>query len=146
MKTELEKLTAPFPADKVKWKPAVINANRALAMAYVEAVTVQDRLTDVLGVVGWQDDYEFLADGSAVCKLKLYLGSEWICKMDVGGATKTADQASDLRKQALEDAFKRAAAKFGIGRCLYRLPTQWVDYDPQRRAFVKTPQLPEGFR
>ncbi len=37
---------------------------------------------------------------------------------------------------------KRAAVKFGVGRYLYRLPSQWVDYDPQKRQFVRTPKLP----
>jgi hypothetical protein len=29
----------------------------------------------------------------------------------------------------------------GIGR-FYLLPSQWVDYDPQRRQFKQTPRLP----
>jgi len=37
---------------------------------------------------------------------------------------------------------KRAAIKVGIGRYLYRLPRQWVDYDPQRKQFTRTPALP----
>jgi hypothetical protein len=34
--------------------------------------------------------------------------------------------------------------KFGVGRYLYRLPAQWVDYDPHKRQFVKPPQLPKA--
>jgi hypothetical protein len=30
----------------------------------------------------------------------------------------------------------------GIGRYLYRLPSQWVDYDLQRKQFKQTPRLP----
>jgi hypothetical protein len=36
---------------------------------------------------------------------------------------------------------KRAAVKFGIGRYLYRQKPQWVDYDPQKRQFVRPPTL-----
>src|SRR5262249_50811477 len=43
---------------------------------------------------------------------------------------------------AFSDALKRAAVKFGIGRYLYRLPSQWVDYDAHKRQFVKPPTLP----
>jgi hypothetical protein len=32
--------------------------------------------------------------------------------------------------------------KFGIGRYLYRQEAQWVDYDPQKKKFVKPPRLP----
>jgi hypothetical protein len=45
-------------------------------------------------------------------------------------------------KAAFSDALKRAAIKLGVGRYLYRLPSQWVDYDPTAGRFVKTPQLP----
>jgi hypothetical protein len=45
-------------------------------------------------------------------------------------------------KAAFSDALKRAAVKFGVGRYLYRLPAQWVDYDPVKRQFARTPTLP----
>ena len=95
----------------------------------------------MVGVLGWQDEYECLPDGSVVCKLRLRLGDEWITKMDVGGPSEQPDEG-DRRKAAFSDALKRAAVKFGIGRYLYRLPNQWADYDAHKRQFVKTPTLP----
>src|SRR5262245_29923246 len=118
-------LSAPFDSKEVKFKPAVVTGNRALALAYVDARVIQDRLDDVLGVTGWQDEYECLADGSVVCRLHLRLGTEWITKMDVGGPSEQPDEG-DRRKAAFSDALKRAAVKFGVGRYLYRLPAQWV--------------------
>jgi hypothetical protein len=134
-------LSAPFDPREVKFKPAVVTGNRALALAYIDARVIQDRLDDVLGVTGWQDEYECLPDGSVVCRLRLRLGDEWITKMDVGGPSEQPDEG-DRRKAAFSDALKRAAVKFGIGRYLYRLPSQWVDYDPQRKQFTRTPTLP----
>src|SRR5213592_2917072 len=65
--TEVETLTkalsAPFELTEVKFKPAVVSGNRAMALAYVDARVIQDRLDDVLGVDGWQDEYECLPDG-----------------------------------------------------------------------------------
>ena len=137
--TEVETLTkalsAPFELTEVKFKPAVVSGNRAMALAYVDARVIQDRLDDVLGVAGWQDDYECREDGSVVCRLRLRLGDEWITKVDVGGPSEQPD-GGDRLKAAFSDALKRAAVKFGIGRYLYRLQAQWVDYDPQRRQFV----------
>src|SRR4029077_19002535 len=78
-------LAGPFEPSEVKFKPAVVSGNRALALAYVDARVIQDRLDDVLGVEGWQDDYECLEDGSVVCRLRLRLGDEWVTKVDVGG-------------------------------------------------------------
>jgi len=134
-------LAAPFDPHEVRFKPAVVTGNRALALAYVDARVIQDRLDDVLGVEGWQDDYKCLTDGSVVCRLRLRLGDEWVTKVDVGGPSEQPD-GGDRIKAAFSDALKRAAVKFGVGRYLYRLPSQWVDYDPQRRQFVRPPVLP----
>ncbi len=141
VKAITQALAAPFDTSEVKFKPAVVSGNRALALAYVDARVIQDRLDEVLGVEGWQDEYEILADGSVVCKLRLRLGDEWITKMDVGGPSEQPDEG-DRRKAAFSDALKRAAVKFGIGRYLYRLPSQWVDYDTHKRQFVRPPVLP----
>lgn len=137
----MEALAAPFDSREVRFKPAVVSGHRALALAYVDARVIQDRLDRVLGVAGWQDEYECLADGSVVCRLRLRLGDEWITKMDVGGPSEQRDEG-DRRKAAFSDALKRAAVKFGIGRYLYRLPSQWVEYDPQKRQFARMPSLP----
>ena len=135
------RLTEPFEPSEVKWKPAVVKDNRAMALAYIDARCVQDRLDDVLGVVGWQDDYEVLSDGSVVCRLQILVNGAWITKTDVGSKSEQPDEG-DQMKAAFSDALKRAAVKFGIGRYLYRLPAQWCDYDPKTRRFAKTPSLP----
>jgi hypothetical protein len=134
-------LSEPFDPAMVKFKPQVISGNRAMALAYVDARVIQDRLDEVLGVEGWQDDYEVLPDGSVICRLRLKLGRKWITKVDVGGPSEQPD-GGDRMKAAFSDALKRAAVKFGIGRYLYRLPNQWVDWDAQRRQFLHTPKLP----
>jgi hypothetical protein len=136
-----EALAAPFDVKDIKFKPAVVTGNRALAIAYVDARAIQDRLDDVMGVMGWQDEYECLPDGSVVCRLRLRLGDEWITKMDVGGQSEQPDEG-DRRKAAFSDALKRAAVKFGVGRYLYRLPQLWCDYDPKKKQFAQAPKLP----
>src|SRR5579871_6136988 len=144
-RTDVEAITSalaePFDPSEVRFKPVAVSGSRALALAYVDARVIQDRLDDVLGVDGWQDDYECLADGSVVCRLRLRLGDTWITKVDVGGPSEQPD-GGDRMKAAFSDALKRAAVKFGVGRYLYRLPSQWVDYDPQKRQFARTPTLP----
>src|SRR5688572_20459963 len=141
VKTLTDALANPFHPKDVKFKPQMVKNNRALALAYVDARVIQDRLDDVLGVEGWQDDYQILDDGSVVCRLRLRLGDEWVTKMDVGGPSEQPD-GGDRMKAAFSDALKRAAVKFGVGRYLYRLPSQWADYDPQKRQFARTPTLP----
>jgi hypothetical protein len=138
-------LAAPFDPAHVKFKPAVVQGNRALALAYVDARVIQDRLDEVLGVENWQDEYDSLPDGSVVCRLRLRLGDAWVTKVDVGSPSEQLDE-HDRVKAAFSDALKRAAVKFGIGRYLYRLPSTWCDYDPQKRQFRQLPSLPGGKR
>jgi hypothetical protein len=134
------RLSAPFDTAAVRWKPMKVQGGRALAAAYIDSRAVQDRLDEVLGVDGWQDDYHCLPDGSVVCRLRCRIGADWLCKVDVGSPSEQPD-GGDRLKAAFSDALKRAAVKFGVGRYLYRLPTQWLDYDGQRRQFKQAPRL-----
>jgi hypothetical protein len=134
-------LGALFQPSEVKFKPAVISGNRALALAYVDVRAVQNRLDEVCGVAGWQDSYRVLPDGAVICRLRLKIGEQWVTKVDVGSPSGQPDNG-DRTKAAFSDALKRAAVKFGVGRYLYRLPRQWCDYDPQKREFVRVPALP----
>lgn len=134
-------LSTPFAPSEVKWKPQSVKGSRAMALAYIDARLIQDRLDDVLGVEGWQDEYELLPDGSVMCKLRLWLGGQWVTKVDVGSPSEQPD-GGDRLKAAFSDALKRAAVKFGVGRYIYRLPVQWADYDPQTRKFTHAPSLP----
>src|SRR5215216_3819262 len=134
-------LAAPFEVNEVKFKPQTVSGNRALAVPFVDARMIQDRLDDVMGPANWQGTFNPLPDGSVVCRLSLRLGGEWITKEDVGGQSEQPDEG-DRRKAAFSDALKRAAVKFGIGRYLYRCKPQWVDYDPQKRQILKAPVLP----
>src|SRR5829696_9200620 len=134
-------LSAPFEPKGIKFKPQMVKNNRALAMAYIDARLIQDRLDEVLGVENWEDAYKLLPDGSVMCRLRVKLGDRWISKTDVGSPSEQPD-LGDRLKAAFSDALKRAAVKFGIGRYLYRLAAQWVDYDPVKKQLTQLPQLP----
>lgn len=136
-----ERLAEPFEPTEVKWKPQLVRNSRALACAYVDARVVEDRLDAIFGVAGWQDSYQPLENGAVMCRLRVRVGQEWIEKSDVGGQSDQPDEG-DRTKSAFSDALKRAAVKLGIGRYLYRLPSVWVDYDPQTRQLKTKPQLP----
>lgn len=134
-------LTAPFPADAVHWLPLAVKGDKALACAYLDARAIMQRLDSVFGVGGWSDAYEIVAGGSVVCTLSVKVDGEWVSKTDVGSPSEQPDDGDKL-KAAFSDALKRAAVKLGIGRYLHRQPRQWVDYDSQRRQFVRVPTLP----
>ncbi|WP_157369034.1 Rad52/Rad22 family DNA repair protein [Zavarzinella formosa] len=134
-------LALPFEESEVKFKPQVVKNNRALALAYVDARVIMDRLDDVLGVACWQDTYDILADGSVQCRLRIRVNDRWITKTDVGSPSEQPD-GGDRLKAAFSDALKRAAVKYGVGRYLYRMPQQWADYDSVKKQFVSPPKIP----
>jgi hypothetical protein len=136
----LAALAEPFDPAEVDWKPQAVKDNRALAVAYVDARTVMDRLDKVLGIGNWQTAYRQLAAG-VVCRLSARIAGEWVSHEDVGSFSDQPDEGDKL-KAAFSDALKRAAIHFAVGRYLYSLPKQWCDYDPHKRQFVKTPSLP----
>jgi hypothetical protein len=138
----LDDLAEPFDPKEVKWKPQQVKQNRCLAIAYIDARVIQDRLDDVLGSENWSDEYTAGPwPKSVLCKLTLSLAGRVVSKMDIGGESEQPDEG-DRAKAAVSDALKRAAVKWGIGRYLYRLPHQWVDYDPTKKQIAQVPQLP----
>lgn len=136
-------LAAPFDPREVRFKPQIVKNNKALAIAYVDVRVVEDRLDDVLGVENWQDEYQVTPDG-VVCQLRVKIGGEWVVKSDVGSPSEQPD-GGDRLKAAFSDALKRTAIKLGIGRYLYRVPQQWVDYDPVKKQITNPPRLPDQF-
>ncbi len=143
MRDLAEALAEPFEAAEVKVKPQAVSGNRAMAVFFVDARAVQDRLDKVLGVLGWQDSYQLMPDGSVVCRLSVKVGDEWVTKEDVGSPSEQPD-AGDRLKAGFSDSLKRAAVKFGVGRYLYAIKIQWCDYDVQKRQWIRQPRLPDS--
>lgn len=134
-KATLAKLAAPFNPNDVAWKPQAVRQNRALAVAYIDARTVAERLDQV--VAGeWTFEWEEASNGCVKGKLTI----RGTTRCDVGEQG-DGPQGKTL-KAAVSDALKRSAVLFGVGRYLYRLPAQWVDYDAQHKRLVRTPELP----
>ena len=126
-------LAKPFAAAAIKWRvgSTTQDKKRGLALAYIDARDVMQRLDDVVGVVNWQDEYVDSPSGRVFCKLSILVDGNWICKSDAAGDTDVAGL-----KGGVSDAFKRAAVKWGIGRDLYSMKSQWVEIVPRGRSFV----------
>lgn len=164
-----KELAEPFDPFDIEWRvqqAGETNGKKwALVLAYVTNRAIMERLDDVFGIDGWQNEYQPMPDGGIICGLKCKVpiglvpyekngvvkateGFEWITKYD--GADKTAIEAT---KGGLSNAMKRAGVQWGIGRYLYRLETTFVtlleekpmsgDYIP---AFVKMEGQQKGRR
>lgn len=121
--TMFQELAAEFPREAVHWRAQSVtkDGDKAMALAYIDARNVMDRLDQVCGPAGWTDRYEETPKGRLICTLSILVDGEWISKSDGAGDT---DVEGD--KGAISDALKRAAVKWGIGRYLYDMPTPWV--------------------
>ena len=135
-----KRLQAPFPAHAVAWKPGVItkDRSRALMLAHIDARNVQDRL-DAICPDAWEFHVEVIP-GTRQPTVKGRLTVLGVSREDIGEAPE-----GDLGtlKAAASDALKRCAVQFGIGRYLYDLPKQWVDWNDAKREPVRTPELPD---
>lgn len=138
------KLSAPFEASEIKFKPQAKSKDgtKALACAYVDVRVVMDRLDNVFGIGGWKTSYRSAPAKAVICTLSVKVGSEWITHEDVGSPNEQATGSeSDKLKTAFSDSLKRAAVHLGIGRYLYRFAPQWVPFDSANRCFTVTPKL-----
>ncbi|NTE87250.1 Rad52/Rad22 family DNA repair protein [Agrobacterium rubi] len=122
---EVKLLFAEFPRDAISWRAQSLtkSGDKAMALAYIDARDVMDRLDSVIGADSWQDRYEF-SGARTICYLSIKVDGEWVTKADGAGDTDV-----EAEKGAISDAFKRAAVKWGIGRYLYAMPTPWVPCD-----------------
>jgi hypothetical protein len=130
---DFSKLNAPFEPRKISWRVGSTTADkkRGMALAYIDARDVMERLDEVCGPAGWQCQYPHADGKKTVCSIGIKVGEEWIWKADGAG-----DSDVEAEKGALSDAFKRAAVRWGVGRYLYDVDTPWVELVPAGRSFA----------
>ena len=140
----LNRLKEPFEANKIKWRVGATNRDKSkgLALAYIDARAVMERLDKVVGVANWQKTYDFGKNGEIICSIGIKVDGEWVFKS--GGAGQTDFEGI---KGGMSDSFKRAGVCWGIGRYLYDLPQNWVAIEKRGKSFVikDTPKLSENF-
>lgn len=118
-----DQLSAPFPPSAIHWRAQTVtrDGDKALALAYLDARDVMDRLDAACGPANWRDSYVETPKGRTLCTLEIRVDGEWIAKSDGAGDTDVEGE-----KGSISDALKRAAVKWGIGRYLYDLGNVWA--------------------
>ena len=149
-KDSLAPLRAPFPVDAIEWRPGSVakSGQSCTLLAYLKIDAVEDRLDEC--APGWACDYKPGPMGGLLCGITIDGVTRW------DGSENTQIEAV---KGGLSDSFKRAARRWGIGRYLWRLGTEWhetVDHYTAKEdgvryvkvkvgskwSWVKTPTLP----
>ena len=136
--TMFEQLAAPFPADRVSWRVGSVSKDKtkAMALAYIDARDVMERLDAVCGPENWERRHPHV-DKTTTCEIAIWIdGRGWVVKADGAG-----DTAVEAEKGSLSDSFKRAAVNWGVGRYLYDLASPWVEIDEYKR--IKSSELPK---
>lgn len=120
---DIQALAKEFPRDAIHWRAQTLtkNGDKALALAYLDARDVMDRLDEVCGPENWQSRYIETPRGRVLCEIGIRIGDDWVWKSDGAG-----DTAVEGEKGGISDALKRAAVQWGIGRYLYRLESVWA--------------------
>jgi len=136
----LKQLKNPFDEKFVKWRVGATNADKTkgIALAYIDSREVMKRLDEVCGINNWRKQLQRF-DGGFTCRIYIRIDGEWIERDDAGEDTNMSPV-----KGGASDAFKRAAANWGIGRYLYYLPSVWVPIAAQGKSYVlaEIPELP----
>ena len=138
-----ERLTAPFPPADVMWRVGATtkDGKKGMALAYIDARMVMDRLDDVCGPGGWQCRYPWDSEGLVCCEIGIrsLMSPDpdvedglpyWTFLWKADGAGKTDYEG---QKGSMSSAFKRAAVRWGIGRYLYDLPSPWMPINDRKQ-------------
>ena len=156
----VSELEVPFDESAIDWR--VTNTakgeQRGQVVPYANARAYTDRLNGLLTPAGWTRKYtvntsanfERAKDKKVVAKILV------TCELTifgVGSHSATGEEFADNENAltaAEAQAFKRAAACFGLGRYLYHFTGVWVDLDERKRP-TSTPRLfgwatPQGWR
>lgn len=134
----LAQLKNPFNPNQLKWRVGATNKEKTkgIALAYLDAREVMKRLDDVCGPDRWQTKLTRTGEGFT-CEIGIKFDTEWVWKSNSAGDTKV-----EPIKGGSSDAFKRAAAVWGVGRYLYYLPNVWVAIDEYKKL-KEIPELPD---
>lgn len=140
MKGLYEKLKEKFPEKDLEFRVGATNSDKTmgLALAYVQARAIQNRLDEVVGFENWKVSYKEI-QGGFLCILSIRINNEWIEKED--GANVTEFESV---KGGISNAFKRVASSgFSIGRYLYNARNSWYPIKKQGSGYVfaETPKL-----
>jgi hypothetical protein len=137
IKEVMKRLASPFPLEAISWRVGATNKEKTkgIALAYIDARDVMDRLDQVVGPENWQCRYPF----TGCCEIGINIEGGWVWKANGAGVTDY-----EAEKGQYSDAFKRSAVMWGIGRYLYHLPNEWVLIEPYGKSYkLKTkPSLP----
>lgn len=105
-------LRRPMTPAATRWKTQGLVGGKALIVPYIDARLVMDRLTLVVGVAKWEENFHTVDWGQGGL----------MCTLEVLGTTHRDIGLGRDAKAMRSDSLKRAAVSFGVGSFLYAIP------------------------
>src|SRR5690606_24966838 len=102
---------------------------RAQALPYADPRVYEDRL-NALVPGAWEVAFEPRGETRLICRLSI----QGVTRSSTGESGDGPDAGAGTAAEA--QAFKRACEKFGLGRYLYAMEAQWVDYDADKKQLA----------
>ena len=83
IKTLKERLEKPFSDEELEFRVGATNSDKTkgLALAYVQARAIQNRLDETVGLNNWRVSYKEIT-GGFIATLEIKIDNEWIAKED----------------------------------------------------------------
>lgn len=162
IKELVDELEVPFDPCVIEWRVTNTtkgNCNpRGQVIPYADQRAYTDRLNALFSPAGWTRKYtvhtsaNFQRSKDEKTVAKVFVTCE-LTIFRLGSHSATGEEWTDNENagtSAEAQAFKRAAACFGLGRYLYHFTGTWVDLDDRKRPKT-TPKLvgwatPQGWR
>lgn len=132
----LADLKAYFNPTLISWRVGATNQakDKGIALAYLNARDVMERLDEVCGAACWMARYPFIGccDIGIYCETSPHFvtAAGWVWKSNGAGQSDI-----EAEKGQYSDAFKRAAVLWGIGRYLYDLPNTWYPIESYGKSY-----------
>jgi hypothetical protein len=158
----VSELEVPFDPSVIEWR--ITNTTkgsgkpRGQVIPYADQRAYTDRLNALFTPAGWTRKYtvhtsaNFQRSKDQTTTAKVFVTCD-LTIFGLGSHSATGEEWTDNENagtSAEAQAFKRAAACFGLGRYLYHFTGTWVDLDDRKRP-KRTPELaswatPQGWR
>lgn len=148
-----DRLADPFEIEAVRWRveERTPDGSKGKILAYVDPRRYADRLNQVLGPSGWDDNYSVKAipglirpdPNGPVQAGKVFVHCQLFLKglgTKPGLGESWADSENALAR-AESQSFRRACSRFGLGLYLYNLGKFWVRLDATGNP-ISVPELP----
>ena len=123
-------LAQPFDERDLRYRAGAVSRDKtkAQALPYVDPRAYEDRLNQL--VPGdWNVTFKPWGESRIICSLTIH----GVMRSSTGEAGDSPTGIAGTSAEA--QAFKRACARFGLGRYLYAITPQWREYDVTTRRF-----------